>query len=43
MSEPDNVEMVTCLQNHLDNLVGNLKTVLDTLVELSDSLEEVLV
>ena len=39
MSEPNNVEMVICLQNQLDNLVANLKTVLDTLVELSDSPE----
>ena len=43
MSEPDNVETVICLQDQLDNLVAKLKTVLDTLVELSDSSEEVFV
>ena len=43
MSEPKNAEMVICLQDQLDNLVTKLKTVLDTLVELSDSPEEVFV
>ena len=42
MSEPD-VEMVIYLQDQLDNLVTKLKTVLDTLVELSDSPEVVFV
>ena len=41
VSEPDNVEMVIFLQDQLDNLVTKLKTVLDTLVELSDSPKEV--
>ena len=41
MPEPDNVEMVICLQDQLDNLVAKLMTVLDTLVELSDLPEEV--
>ena len=39
---PDNVEMVIFLQDQLDSLVTQLKTVIDTLVELSDSHEEVL-
>ena len=43
MPEPDNVEMLICLQDQLVNLVTKLKTVLDTLVELSDSLEEVFI
>ena len=43
MSEADNVEMVICLQDQLDNLVAKLKTVLDTLVEFSDLPEEVFV
>ena len=43
MSEPKNAEMVICLQDQLDNLVTKLKTVLDTLVELSDSPEEVFI
>ena len=43
MSEADNVEMVICLQDQLDNLVAKLKTVLDTLVELPESPEEVFV
>ena len=38
---PDNVEMVIFLQDQLDSLVTQLKTVIDTLVELSDSHEEV--
>ena len=37
VSEFDNVEMVIYLQHQLENLVTKLKTVLDTLVELSDS------
>ena len=41
LPEPDNVEMVICLQDQLDNLVAKLMTVLDTLVELSDLPEEV--
>ena len=40
MSEPDNVEMVICLRDQLDNLVAKLKTVIDALVELSDSPED---
>ena len=43
MSEPKNAETVICLQDQLDNLVTKLKTVLDTLVELSDSPEEVFI
>ena len=43
MSEPDNVEMVTSLQDELDNLVTKLNIVLDTLVELPNSPEEVFV
>ena len=43
MFEPDNVEMVICLQDQLDNLVTKLKTVLDILTELSDSPGEVFV
>ena len=43
MSEPDSVELVIGLQDPLDNLVTKFKTVLDTLVELSDSPEEVFV
>ena len=43
MSEPHNVEMVICLQDQVDNLVTKLKTVLDTLAELSDSPEEIFV
>ena len=43
MPEPDNVEMVICLQDQLENWVAKLKTVFDTLVELSYSPEEVFV
>ena len=43
MSEPDNVEMVICLQDQLDNLVTQSKTVLETLLELTNSPEEVFV
>ena len=43
MSEPDNVEMVIRLRDQLGNLVRKLKTVLDTLVELSDSAQKVFV
>ena len=39
MSGPDNVEMLICLQDQLDNLVAKLKAVLGALVELSDSPE----
>ena len=41
MSEPNKREMVICLQDQQDNLVRKLKAVLDTLVELLDSLQEV--
>ena len=39
MSEANNIEMAIYLQDQPGNLVTKLKTVLDTLVELSDSPE----
>ena len=35
--------MILCLQDQLNDLVAKLKTVLETLIELPDSAEEVFV